>query len=175
LEDTESPEGIERRHIHEAGGRRLQSWPVGLVGLAAILAASAFGVFGTDATFRGSEDGTTLTVEAPRRIRNGEFFEMRITVELERRVSDLVIRIDEQVWHDVTINTFFPSATGETHRDGAFEFRYGPLEAGSRHVVKVDGQINPDHPPSANEGRIGIADGDGPVLAAIDYRMEVLP
>ncbi|MGH2428853.1 MAG: hypothetical protein ACRDGV_08210 [Candidatus Limnocylindria bacterium] len=174
MNDLGAPEGIERRHIHESGGSRLQRMPIGLLGLGVLLAASVLGLFGSEARRTVAGDGIGLQVAGPERIRNGEFFEMVVTAEAERAIADLVLRIDDEIWRDVTVNTLIPAATDEGYRDGAFEFRFGPLEAGSRFIVKIDGQINPDHGPSANNGPISLGDADD-VLVTVNYAMEVLP
>jgi hypothetical protein len=170
-----SREGIERRHIHEARGRWWQQAPVGLIGLGILLSASFFGWLGTEAERSDSREAVTLTVDAPVRIRNGEFYEMTFRVEAHRAVGELVLLVDVDVWRDVTVNTFVPAPTEEGMRGEAFEFRFGPLEAGSELLVKVDAQVNPDHAPNANRGAIAIADGDGSPLASVDYSLEVLP
>lgn len=177
MSDLEGPEGIERRHIHEASGSRLQSWPVGLAGLGLLLGASLLGWFGTEARLTDAGDGIVLSVEGPARIRNGEFFEMVMTVETDRPISDLVLVVDDDLWRDVTVNTLIPAAAEEGYRAGAFELRFGPREAGSRLVVKVDGQVNPDHTASTNRGTVALVDGDGDgePLARVDFAMEVLP
>lgn len=175
MADLERPEGIERRHIHEAGGRWWQQAPIGLIGLGLLLAASFLGLLGTEKDLSDSGDSVDLTVDAPVRIRNGEFYEMTFTIAATRDISDLVLLVDPEVWTDATVNTFIPAPVEEGIREGAFEFTFGPLEAGATLVVKVDAQINPDHAPSANRGTIAVADGDGPPLASIEYAMEVLP
>ena len=173
-DEVRTPEGIDRRHIEEAHGGRLHSLPIGMLGLGVLLALSAFGFFGTEAALEASGDAADLRVDAPSRIRNGEFFEMTATVTTREALENLVLVVDEPVWQDVTVNTFFPAAEAETVADGAFEFEFGPVEAGQTFVVKIDCQVNPDHAPSANAGAIAITD-DGDPLAEVDYRLEVLP
>ena len=172
-EDLKSPEGIEQRHIRDPQ-RRGSSLPFGVLGLAVLLVASVLGAFGTEARVSKSAGGAELTVDAPIRIRNGEFYEMVFEITAEDAIADLVLLVEPGVWRDVTVNTFIPAPTEETTLDGAFAFSFGPLEAGERFEVKVDAQVNPDHTPSANEGRISVADGDE-TLATVEYRLEVLP
>lgn len=173
-EDARTPEGIERRHIENAAGARLHNLPVGLIGLGALLALSAFGLFGSEAPREAAHDVAALRVDGPIRLRNGEFFEMTVTVDAREALDNLVVAVDEPVWQDITVNTFFPAPESETFSDGAFEFEFGPVEAGSTFVVKIDCQVNPDHAPSANVGTIRIADGDDPITE-VDYTLEVLP
>lgn len=172
--DIALPEGIEKRHIHEAGGSFRHQWPVGMLGLGVLLLASVLGWFGTEEQLTAAASEVQLSVDGPSRIRNGEFFELLITIETDRPIGDLTLVIDEDVWRDTTVNTFIPAASEENFEDGAFTFAFGPFEPGSQLSIKVDGQVNPDHTPSANRGPIAVADGDEP-LVELDYVMEVLP
>lgn len=172
--DMQTPEGIERRHIEEAHGGRLHSLPIGMLGLGLLLVLSAFGFFGSETTPQADGDVATLRVDAPNRIRNGEFFEMTVSVEAREAIGNLIVTVDEPVWQDITVNTFFPAAEAETLVDGAFEFEFGPIEAGTTFIVKIDCQVNPDHAPSTNVGVVGIRDDADPI-AELDYTLEVLP
>jgi hypothetical protein len=174
MNDLQRPDGIERRHIHEVGGSGLRTAPVGAAGLGLLLGAAIFGVFGVDDAVSSAGDGAALTVEGPKRIRSGEFFEMLFTIETERELRDAVLRVDEDIWHDVTINTMIPQAAEEGFKDGSFEFHFGALRPGTRLLVKVDGQINPAYPPGNNAGAIVLADAAAEI-ATIDYSMRVLP
>ena len=168
------PDGIQPKHIHDARGSRLRRWPVGLVGLGILLALSFFGVFGAGARIVATGDKVKLILDSPSHIRNGMFFETVITIETERDLRDAVILVDKELWREVTVNTILPEPTEHGFRDGAFEFRYGPLSADERLVVKVALQINSGHRPSANEGSVALADGDA-ILTTLNYAMEVLP
>lgn len=173
-EEVESPEGIGREHIHDSGRSPLQRWPAGFAGLTVVVMLSLVGLFGAEGTLTAHAEGVSLTVDAPTRIRNGQLYEMVITVETTTPVQDAVVVVAAEVWRDVTINTLIPSPSEEEARDGAFAFSFGQLDAGERLVVKIDAQINPNHAPVANDGRIAVADGEEE-LAGLDYRMEVLP
>jgi hypothetical protein len=172
---TPTPEGIEDHHIRPQVGGAWKRLPLGLIGLGLILAMSFGGVFGAERPARGAGSIASVAVDAPGRIRNGEFYEMRVTVEVHEAVDDLVVRVGEDVWRDVTVNTLIPAATEERHEEGAFAFAFGPMAPGTRFVMKIDCQVNPDHTPSANRGPIAVADGDGAPLATADYSLEVLP
>ncbi|MDQ2689962.1 MAG: hypothetical protein M3Y29_06785 [Chloroflexota bacterium] len=174
MADLDSPEGIERRHIHDTSASPFRGLPIGLIGLGVLLGASVLGLFGTEARQTAASGGVELEVHAPARIRNGEFFEMVVTVTADRPLEAATLVVDADVWRDITINTVIPAPSEETARDGSFAFEFGALDAGERLTVKVDGQVNPDHAPAANEGVIGVADGDE-TLASIEYRLEVLP
>ena len=172
--DLARPEGIEPRHVHEASGSLVRRRPFDLAGLGLLLGLGFFGFYGADASHTASADGVELAVEGPGRIRNGEFFEMSISVATTRDIADVVILIDTDVWRDVTVNTLLPDPAEHGFRDDAFEFRFGALNAGESLHFKIDGQINPSLALYAHEGAIYVGDGDA-VLAAVTYAMEVLP
>lgn len=173
MNEVTRPDGIEPRHIHEARGSGIMTWGgIALLGLVMIIALS--GVFGSQTTLSDAPESVKLTVEGPKRIRSGEYFEMMFTIEAEREIRDAVLSIDAGIWHDLTINTMIPMATEEGFQDGSFDFHYGALPAGTRLLVKVDGQVNPRYPPGPNQGAIEVTDGPA-TLASVDYRIMVLP
>jgi len=174
MNEITKPDGIERRHIHEAHRPVLRALPFDAVGLGLLLSAGIFGLFGADERVSSAGDGATLTIDGPKRIRSGEFFEMLFTIRNEREIRDAVLRVDEHVWNEVTINTMIPQPTEEGFNDGSFEFHFGALRPGSRLLVKVDGQINPEYPPGENAGAIVLADAAAS-LTTVDYSMRVLP
>jgi hypothetical protein len=174
MDDPPRPEGIEHQHLHEAKGSIVRRGPFGLMGLAAVLLPAFFGVYGGDVKRVGSGDNVHLIVEGPDRARNGEFFEMNIRIQASGGIGDLVVLIGADLLHQVTINTLLPDPSEHGFRNGSFEFRFGPLDAGENLQVKLDGQINPGHGPTANEDTIAVADGER-VLTTVNYAMEVLP
>jgi hypothetical protein len=174
MDERARPQGIEHKHIHEAKGSIFRRWPFGLAVLAVALAPAFFGVYGSNAILASAGTDVRFTVEGPRRVRNGEFFELILDIKAQRRVEDTVVLLGAPLLRDMTINTLLPDPSEHGFRDGSFEFRFGALDAGESLQVKVDGQVNPSHTWSANRGAIAIADGET-TLATVDYAMEVLP
>jgi hypothetical protein len=174
MDDLPRPEGIEPEHIHEASGSILRRGPFGLGLLAVVLAPALFGVYGSDTRLTASGDGVLLEVDGPDRARNGEFFEVVVSVEARRNIENLVVMIGSNLWRDVTVNTLLPDPSEHGFRNGAYELRFGEISEGERLEVKIDAQINPAHSASANRDTIAVADGDS-VLAKIFYEMRVLP
>ncbi len=175
MQELQTPDGIDHRHLEGADRATLNKLPFGLFLLGALLLlGSVFGLFGAEARQTHDGDGAILTIDAPTRVRTGQIYEMVFTLQAERSIEELVLLVEPQVWRGVTINTFMPSAREPRFEDGSFAFRYGPLAAGERFLVKIAAQVDPDHPPSANEGRIAVQDGARELVAA-RYRMEVLP
>src|SRR3546814_1697109 len=59
----------------------------------------------------------------------------------------------------MTVNTMIPAPAEESFEDGYFRFSYGPLDAGERLHVRIDGQINPPLF-AGTRGEIAVFDGD---------------
>lgn len=141
--------------------------------LALLMVGSLAGLAGVEATLTEKAGAATVTLHAPARIRNGEFFEMRLQVTAHERIDELVVGVDAGLWEDFTINTFLPGATEEASEGGELRFTFGPLDAGDSFLLKVDGQINPDML-WRNEGTVTVYDGER-AFAELPIVMEVLP
>lgn len=174
MEEPSVPDGIESHQLHRAGGSGLQRWPFGTAVLGALLAISFFGAYGDVQELSDSGADVQFVVQGPSIIRNGEFFEMLLLLEAARDIQNLVILVESDLWRDMTVNTLLPAPAEETFVNGAFAFDFGMLESGKSLLVKIDGQVNPSHGPSANEGEISVADYRSP-LASVNFKMEVLP
>lgn len=170
--DDRRPDGIEEQHIRSSGWREHAN-PVGVVLLGAVLLAALLGLAGKEVDRSASANGLTLAWHAPERIRNGEFLEMRITLDATQPVERLVLGVDAELWEDLTINTLIPAPTEEVSQDGEFLFDFGALKPGATLLVKVDAQINPDRL-GRNEGTLTAYDGDQ-ALVQLPLHMDVLP
>ena len=114
-----------------------------------------------------------LSFEAPRRIRNGEIFEMRFRVNSHAQLNDVTIAITPSLMQDMTINTLSPGPEKESFGSGGVRWSYGPIEKGKTLVVKIDGQINPSLFGGTN-GAVSLYDGDRR-LGALPVLIRVLP
>jgi hypothetical protein len=170
---TAFPDGIRKEHVTPRTGWRRHASPLSLAVFGAVIVLGLTGVLGHERDWRSEGNGVGLLVHAPETIRNGEFFEMRITVEADAAIDELAIGIDQALWEDITINTLIPAATEETGEDGEFRFTFGPIEAGTTFDLKVDAQINPDIV-GGNEGALTVYDGDRPITT-VDLGIMVLP
>ena len=166
------PDGIEEEHARALGSRGHAN-PLGVVLLGLVIGSTMLGIAGSEVDLSVSANGASLSWHGPERIRNGEFLEMRITVESDQPIERLVVGIGAALWEDMTINTMIPSPAEEASVDGEFRFDFGPLPAGQSLLVKVDAQINPDVL-GGNEGTVTAYDGDRQ-LVGMPVRMEVLP
>ena len=167
------PDGINKEHERAQAGLARHANLVPIAALTVLMLAALMGFAGHEVTLEPSGGGVTATWHAPELIRNGEFFEIRLGIAAERSIGNLTIEIPASLWEDITINTLIPGPSDEASEDGVFRFGYGPLEAGSAFLFKVDGQINPDIF-GPNAGTVRILDGEDE-LVAIPVRIEVLP
>lgn len=165
------PDGLEDRHAEPLTGR--QALPVGLIVLSLVMAAGLVGLAGREATATVSGGGMRLEWHAPTVIRNGEFLEMRITLESADAVGRPVLGIDASLWEDFTVNSFIPAAVDESSANGEFRFEFAPMDPGASLLIKVDAQINPDTL-GGNTGMVTVYDGDQS-LVSLPVQIEVLP
>lgn len=167
------PDGITAEHLREPRPWRRHASPLSLVVLGAIVILAIAGILGHEREWSATGSGTSLSIHMPETIRNGEFLEMRITVEPDAAISQLAIGIDQALWEDITVNTMIPAATEESSEDGEYRFTFGELAAGTSFLMKVDAQINPDIV-GGNAGTVTVYEG-GDRLVEVEVRMQVLP
>lgn len=167
------PDGLSADHLRSPTGWRRRASPLPILALSLLMVAALSGLAGVEETLAEETDVATVTWHAPGRIRNGEFFEMRLQVDAHARIDELVVGVDAGLWEDFTINTFLPAASEEASRDGELLFTFGPLESGGSFLMKVDAQINPDML-WRNEGTVTVYDGDV-AITDLPIVMEVLP
>jgi hypothetical protein len=169
----QAPDGIEDEHARPVAGWRRHASPLSLAVFGIVIALSLLGVLGHERDWRAEADGVSLGVHAPETIRNGEFFETRISVESDRPITELGIGVEQALWQDVTVNTMIPAAAEEESVDGEFRFTFAELEPGTPFLLKIDLQVNPDIV-GGNEGRVTVYDGDE-ILVETMVSMTVLP
>jgi len=167
------PDGISDDNVRPVEGWRRHASPLALVVFGAVVLVALTGLLGHERDWRAEVDGTSVAVHAPEVIRNGEFFEMRITVETAEPIEELGVGVATGLWEDMTVNTMIPAATEEAGQDGEFRFSFGRLEGGSVFELKIDLQVNPDIV-AGNEGDITVYDGEE-AITQVSIGMAVLP
>ena len=167
------PDGIGDEHAQPQEGWRRHASPLALVVLGAVIVLGLSGLLGREAEWRAETNGVQLVVHTSEIIRNGEFFEMRVSVESEEPLSELVIGVEEALWEDLTVNTMIPASADEASDDGEFRFTFAELEANTPFLLKVDLQVNPDIV-AGNDGAVTVYDGEE-ALATTDVSITVLP
>ena len=170
---TAFPDGIDAAAMQSRGSSRVILWR--FIIFAVILSLAMVGLLGGGGVrWRSVETPAAwLSLEAAECIRNGNYFEARISVEPRRPIAEPVIAVPAAMWQDSTINSLIPEPQDETFRDGEYRFRFAPLAAGQRLEFKIDGQINP-----ALYGRLAgnyrLLDGDRE-LARLESKLIVIP
>jgi hypothetical protein len=172
-DERHSPDGIREEHVAPRTGWRRHASPLSLVVFGTVIMLALTGMLGHERDWRAQADGVSLAVHGPETTRNGEFFEIRVTVETDTRIDDLTIGVAKTLWEDMTVNTMIPAATEETGTDEEFRFTFGPLEAGARFDFKIDLQVNPDIV-GGNQGSLTIYDGERRITS-VDIGIMVLP
>ena len=168
-----APDGIEERNQQPIADWRRHASPLSLVVFGAVVAMGLSGLLGHERDWTASGGGVDLRVHAPEVIRNGEFLELRVTVESSDPLAAPAIGVDAALWEDMTVNTMIPAATTETSANGVMRFEFEPIEAGALFLWKVDMQVNPDTV-GGNAGAVTIYDGDD-LLVSVDVSTDVLP
>lgn len=171
--DEAWPDGLSPEHQGRSRGWRAHASAIGLGVLALAMAFALTGLAGVEETLKDESEAASVEWHSPARIRNGEFFEMRLSVEAHETIDELVVGVEAGLWEDFTINTLFPAPTEETSEDGELRFTFGPLEAGTSFLMKVDAQINPDML-WRNEGAVTVYDGERQI-GRVPVVIEVLP
>lgn len=166
------PDGIADRNVVERGGR--WNW-LSLAVLSALMLAALLGAFGGGKTRPVVAEAAEarLEVSTPQRIRNGEFFEMRVRISATQAIDKAVLVVPASLWRDMTINTMIPAPAEEKAEGGAFRFDYGELKAGDVLDIKIDGQINPPLF-AGTSGSVALYDGER-AIAVIPLEIKVLP
>jgi hypothetical protein len=168
-----APDGIEKRNQQPIADWRRHASPLSLVVFGAVVALGLSGLLGHERDWTASGGGVDVRIHAPEVIRNGEFLELRVTLESDGPLAAPAIGLDAALWEDMTVNTMIPAATTETSAGGELRFEFEPIEAGVPFLWKVDMQVNPDTV-GGNAGTVTIYDG-GDRLVSADVSIDVLP
>ena len=167
------PDGISERDIRPVARWRRHASPVGIAAFGLVVVLAFSGLLGRERTWTAEGGGVRLDVHGPEIIRNGEFFEIRVGIDPEESIGELVVGVDEALWEDITVNTMIPAATDEVSEDGEVRFTFADLPAGTTFLLKVDLQVNPDIV-AGNAGTITVYDGEER-LVSTDLTITVLP
>ena len=168
------PQGISEAHSKAKGWHRRAN-PASFIALGSLMMLAVLGLFGGQPhpTISVNAPSAEINLQLPQRIRNGQFFEMRIHVKTKRPFDDLTLAISSSYWHDLTINTMIPAPSEEKSEFGRYIFSYGRIDAGTDFTVKIDGQINPPLF-RGNDGKVELRNGNS-VIASIPVDMKVMP
>ncbi|RVT90433.1 hypothetical protein [Sphingomonas crocodyli] len=170
-----SPDGISDQHIEASHWVQRHANPTSLIVIALLLASTWLGILGGRPNpVSVVETGEAqLTIKSPATLRNGTFYETRITIEPKISIKQLTLAISPALWRDITINSGIPAAEKEEFKNGMFRMSFGPAEAGKPVEIKFDGQVNPPLV-GRNSGSIAILDGEVEIVRT-NLSMLVLP
>ena len=168
------PYGIGDRELRSGFLARWRPWlAIVLLGAPLLAALSGFLGGGPERMFRAASPQAVMTIATPGVLRSGNWFETRIVVEPRADIADLTVAIDDPLWRGMSIDTLVPDAEKAESKDDSFAYGFGPVKAGERFVLKIDGQIQP-RGLRRLRGDVTLRDGDRP-LASAPVSIQVLP
>lgn len=174
---AEQPDGIVLGRHRDLHGRRNDIW-VRRVLLTLVLLvplAAVFNVFGQrPQTSEITADDATLKVYGPERLRPGDVFQARFTIEAVRPLRQAVVRLDPGWFEGMSVNSIEPQPASETSDgEGRPLLTLGRIDAGDRFRFFIYFQANP-----TNLGRrsqdVDLLDG-GRVVAHLDRTVTLFP
>ena len=141
-----APVGLTLKRHRDLEGLRRTPWirralVALLVGFALAGLLNVFGHVPTAKTAEAPE--ATLEVKAPSQVRSGLFYELRFTIDARQELRDALLVLGRGWIDGITINTIEPGPVGEASRNGDLALDLGHVPAGQRHVLWVQGQVNP--------------------------------
>jgi hypothetical protein len=174
---AKQPDNIVLKRDRDLEGRRNEIWVRrGLLTLVLLLPlAAVFNAFGQrPQTTTITGDAATLKVYAPDRLRPGDIFEARFTIDAERTLRQAIVRLDPGWLEGMSINSIAPQPESESSDgEGRPILTLGRIEAGDRFRFFIYFQANP-----TNVGRrsqdVELLDGDR-VVAHLDRTVTVFP
>ena len=171
-----APEGLTEEVHRDLRGRERRPWGrrIALTALAVVLVAALFNAYGQAAdvdTIAGS--GVELELKAPKRVRGGIYYELRLEVRAEREVREAVVVLGSGWFEGITVNTILPGPLGEASRNGDVSFELGRVPAGDRYVLWLQCQVNPTTV-GRRDVTVELLDGEQ-VLATHRRTLTVLP
>jgi hypothetical protein len=168
---------VHDRH-RELGARGVAPWArrVYLAVLLAIIVLALLNVFGqrTSTATSTAPGRATLAVDAPKRVRGGLLYQVRITVVAHQTIDQPRLVLSRDWFDGMQLNTAEPAALGEDSRQGAITMTYGGLAAGDRLDVFTQWQVNPTSKLGSRHPHVELDDGSRPITR-VDHQLTVLP
>jgi hypothetical protein len=149
--------------------RRVLMCAVCLLPLAALL--NVFGQHPT--TSAATATAATLHVQAPKRLRGGLMFQVRIDVVARRDIREPQLVLSPGWWEEMTENSMNPEPLDESTSNGRVTLSYGRLNAGQKLTVWLQYQVNPVNVARRTENVL-LTDGPTPI-AQVQRKLTVLP
>ena len=166
------------RHRDLVGGRAMAPWVrrFYLALLLVLVVLALFDVFGqrTSTATSVAPRRATLSVDAPKRLRGGLLYQVRISVVAHSTIDQPRLVLSSDWFDGLTLNTLEPAALGEDSRQGAITFTYGGLAPGDRLDVFTQWQVNPTSKLGGRAATVELDDGSRPITR-VDHKLTVLP
>jgi hypothetical protein len=169
---TELFSGVERNERGVVSGLWVRRAWITLFVL--IIVAALAGLIGQrSGTSSAAGPAATLTLQAPKVVRGGIFFEALIEVRARTPIEHPRLVFDEGWLQGLQVNSIEPAADSESSRDGRLVLSYGSLEPGDLLRIYMQFEVNPTNI-GVRPFRLELDDEERP-LARIDRTIRVLP
>ena len=131
-------------------------------------------VFGQDpSTSSADSPQASLSVTAPKALRGGLIFQVRVNIVAHRTLAKPQIVMSRGWWQEMSVNSIEPQPSNESTSNGAVVLSYDQLQAGQSLVVWLYYQVNPTNVGGHSED-IALYDGPNP-LTRIKRSVTVFP
>lgn len=119
-------------------------------------------------------DGTTVTLEAPYRLRSGLIFAARLDIVAGRRgIAEPRIELSRGWLDHVTNNSLRPEPTSQTSPNGRLRLAYPSVDPRETLTLWTQWQVNPTTAGRV-DGDVSVYDGDR-LLANVDRTITIFP
>jgi hypothetical protein len=170
------PQGLdEARHVRMEGRRSHPWYRRGLFGLVCLIPIVAllgfFGQHATTSTAQGAEG--TLKVQAPKRVRGGLMYQVRLDVTAAQEIKNPQFVVGPGWWEQNSVNSIAPDPVSQSSSNGRVVLSYGPLHAGQKLTAWIYFQVNPINI-GHRTANVQLNDGAKPV-ASVRRTLTILP
>jgi hypothetical protein len=173
---SDVPDGLTVEHHRDLQGRErrpVARWIL-LTLLALFVSLGLLNVFGQRPhTDTAQVQVASLKVYSPTRLRGGDIFESRFTIEAQQDIADATLVLDPGWIEGMTLNSLVPGPVGEASRNGRIAFQLGHIPAGQLHRLFLQFQVNPTNVGHRSQD-VDLYDGERR-LAHIDRNVTVFP
>jgi hypothetical protein len=168
------PDGINASHLKAGTAARIKSWlPLPMLGGVLLLAMTGLFGGGPPRHETARSNAASLSVEAPAILRNGQIFEVQLSIVAGRELVKPTIGVDASYWRNITLNTIRPEPAAHGFDRGAVLLEYDRLGAGETLFITLEAQVNPVLGQYAR-AQVRLLDGET-VLAEVPLQLKVLP
>jgi hypothetical protein len=170
------PAGLDEARNVNMVGRAHHPWYrrvlLGLICVIPLLALLGFsGQHATTSAAHGTEG--TLKVQAPKRVRGGLLWQVRLDVTATQDIKNPQLVLSPGWWEQNSVNSIEPNPISESSSNGRVVLSYGSLNAGQKLTAWVYFQVNPINI-GHRTANVQLNDGPHPV-ATVHRTLTILP